>query len=50
MKNNKFKFMEEIKIKILYHLKNKNINGGNLAKLKNMNKFKIDKLNEFFKL
>lgn len=34
----------------MYHLKNKNINGGNLAKLKNKNKFKIDKFNELFKL
>lgn len=39
-----------MKIKILYHLKNKNINGGNLAKLKNINKFKIDKFIELFKL
>lgn len=37
-------------MKILYHLKNKNIKGGNLAKLKNKNKFKIDKFNELFKL
>lgn len=50
IKNNKFKFIEKIKMKILYHLKNKNINGGNLAKLKNKNKFKIDKFNELFKL
>lgn len=50
IKNKKFKFIEWIKIKILNHLKNKNIKGGNLAKLKNKNKFKIDKLNELFKL
>lgn len=31
-------------------MKNKNIKGGNLAKLKNKNKFKIDKFNELFKL
>lgn len=31
-------------------MKNKNIRGGNLAKLKNKNKFKIDKFNELFKL
>lgn len=30
-------------------MKNKNIKGGNLAKLKNKNKFKIDKF-ELFKL
>lgn len=31
-------------------MKNKNIKGGNLAKLKNKNKFKIDKFKELFEL
>lgn len=31
-------------------MKNKNIKGGNLAKLKNKNKFKIDKFDELLKL
>lgn len=50
IKNNRFKPIEDIKIKILYHLKNKNINGGSLAKVKNKNKFKIDKFNDLCKL
>lgn len=39
-----------MKMKILYHLKNKNIKGGSLAKLKNINKVRIGKLDELFKL
>lgn len=49
-KNIKFKFIELTNKRILYHLKNKNIKGGNLAKLKNKNKFKIDNFDELLKL